>query len=109
MSDGLISSDHCLMVEQLRRHAKFFLPSGQLLLQMKEYSERGPSVSLLPSVETPENVLLLCMDSDEVVSARSTSFINLFLLFPGLPLSHITPGSVRRVLKTLIFTGPTNG
>lgn len=87
------------MVEQLRRHAKFFLPSGQLLLQMKEYSERGPSVSLLPSVETPENVLLLCMDSDEVVSARSTSFVDMVPLFPSLPLFHITLGSVQRMLK----------
>ncbi len=95
----LILSDHCLAVEhwQLRRHASFFLPSIP--------REDRLCRLCLGSVETPEHALLLCMGSDEVVSARSKFFADLIPLFPSLPLAHVTPGSARRVLKTLIFTG----
>ncbi|PBK84342.1 hypothetical protein ARMGADRAFT_1048247 [Armillaria gallica] len=79
----LILSDHCLAVKQLRRHASFFLPS---ILR-----EDCLCHFCLGTMETLEHALLLCMGSDEF-------FADLIPLFPALPLTRVTPG-------TLIFTG----
>ncbi|KAK0441469.1 uncharacterized protein EV420DRAFT_1485635 [Desarmillaria tabescens] len=59
------------------------------------------------ATRTPEHALLLGAGNNAVVVARSKAFVHLIPLFPNLPLSHITPGNPRRILKKLIFTGPT--
>ncbi len=61
----------------------------------------------LEGIETLEHALLLCTRSDEVTESRLRSFLVLTPLFPSVPLSHITAGNARWILKKLIFTGPT--
>ncbi|KAK0421722.1 hypothetical protein EV421DRAFT_1724487 [Armillaria borealis] len=95
----LILSDHCLAVEQLRRHGKYFLPFIPRENRLCRFC--------LEEIETPEHALLLCTGSNEVIDARSRSFLILRPLFPALPLSHVTAGNARWTLKKLNFTGPT--
>ncbi len=95
----LILSDHCLAVEQLRRHGKYFLPCIPREDRLCRFCLEG--------IETPEHALLLCTGSNEVVESRLRSFLVLIPLFPTVPLSHITGGNARWILKKLIFTGPT--
>ncbi len=95
----LILSDHCLAIEQLCRHRMYFLP----WIPREDHLCRF----CLEAIETPEHALLLCTGSDEVMESRSRSFLVLTPLFPSVPLSHITAGNARWILKKLIFTGPT--
>ncbi len=95
----LILSDHCFAVEQLHRHEKYFLPCIPREDRLCRFCLKG--------IETLEHALLLCTGSNNVVESRTKSFLILIPLFPTLPLSHITAGNARWVLKKLIFTSPT--
>ncbi|PBK81350.1 hypothetical protein ARMGADRAFT_1144449, partial [Armillaria gallica] len=95
----LILSDHCLTIKQLRHHKKYFLPCIPKEDRLCHFCLKG--------IETPEHTLLLCTSSNDVIESWTKSFLILIPLFPTLPLSHITPGNARWVLKKLILTSPT--
>ncbi len=70
----LILSDHCLAVEQLRRHEKYFLPCIPREDRLCRFCLEG--------IETPEHALLLCTGTNDVVESRTKSLLVLIPLFP---------------------------
>ncbi|KAK0430056.1 hypothetical protein EV421DRAFT_1666820, partial [Armillaria borealis] len=91
----LLLGDHCLAVEQLRRHSAYFLPPVPRHLCLCRFCRL--------EIESPEHALLMCDGSPTLSAMRNQYITRVNTTFPGLIILPITHDNAVHALKRLIF------
>ncbi|PBK64645.1 hypothetical protein ARMSODRAFT_1053743 [Armillaria solidipes] len=91
----LLLGDHCLAVEQLRRHSAYFLPPVPRHLRLCRFCHS--------EIESPEHALLTCEGSTTLSAMRNQYIGRVNIASPGLIVLPITHNNAVHALKRLIF------